>query len=95
MKNRINSGTLILKKLTKKPLTRKEIRQIAFDNRTSKSSFSKDSKYYKSDKKYQNVKKVPHGWFGNGVGDLEHNGMIKYNKNDKYCLDLNVEDYFC
>ena len=20
---------------------------------------------------------------------------IKYNKNDKYCLDLNVEDYFC
>lgn len=80
MKKRINSGTLILKKLSKKELTRTEIRQIAFDNKTNKSAFSKGSKYYKSDKKYQNIKKVPHGWFGNGVGDLENNGMINYNK---------------
>ena len=70
MKNRINSGTLILKELSKKGLTRTEIRQIAFDNKTDRS-------LYKS-----NVKKVPHGWFGNGVADLEFNGMIKYNKDD-------------
>ena len=70
MKNRINSGTLILKELSKKELTRTEIRQIAFNNKTDRS-------LYKS-----NVKKVPHGWFGNGVGDLEDNGMIKYNKDD-------------
>ena len=82
MKNRINSGTLILKELSKKELTRTEIRQIAFDNRTNKSAYSKGSKYYKSSSRYQNVKKVPHGWFGNGVGDLENNGMINYNKDD-------------
>ena len=68
MKKRINSGTLILKKLSKKELTRTEIRQIAFDNKTNRSLYKKD------------VKKVPHGWFGNGVGDLIDNGMINYNK---------------
>ena len=73
MKNnkRISSGTLILKSLLNgKKLKSKDLRQIAFNNKTTNS-------YYNNMK----IKNVPNGWWCVGISELRNTEMIKLDEN--------------
>ena len=80
MKNnkRTKTATLILESLLNdKKLKSVDLRQIAFNNRTGLSCYTKGNKYYKS----HNIKNVPNGWWCEGIATLRANGMIAANQN--------------
>ena len=92
---RTSSGTLILKALLKNDKMKSvELRQIAFDNRSGLSCYTKGNKYYKP----HNVKKVPQGWWCVGISDLRNGGMMEQDENRLYSITelgrLNVDKPF-
>ena len=92
---RTSSGTLILKALLKNDKMKSvELRQIAFDNRSGLSCYTKGNKYYKP----HNVKKVPQGWWCVGISDLRYGGMMEQDENGLYSITelgrLNIDKPF-
>tara|TARA_R100001463_G_scaffold6863_4_gene22186 strand:+ start:2107 stop:2682 length:576 start_codon:yes stop_codon:yes gene_type:complete len=86
-KKRISSGTKILKALTKNDKMKSvELRQIAFNNKTSASHYN------------GKVKKVPQGWWCVGISNLRWGGMIEQDENGLYSITelgrLNIDKPF-